>query len=284
MRILVRRHFTDNKRKGRLLISWQTFVDSWKNLVLGLGRSSTYSSVKLNANKDTPKSLQAWLAECGERSCKFPPKDLEGVLQTTLKIKEDCVCLVRALEAQMQQPAKAAVSVDYCFLCAQGRDLSTASSTFPTHSKTNCSVQPQGPSPTSAQPGRSPLRGNAGSRIRCLPCLCVCGTFPSPGTTVLHHKAYSMWLGKNSMPGGEHSKASTFLCRSLVWLFIFLSCIAIMIACRMPFLFGFGRESFQERFFTGIPCEKIAIISNTLFTRSRMILWQLQSKLWLKQW
>lgn len=262
---------TSPTTKGRAdLISWQNFVDSWKNLVLGLGRSGTYSSVKLNANKDTPKSLQACLAECGEQFCKFPPKDLEGVLQTTLKIKEECVCLVRALEAQMQQPTKAAVSVDYCFLCAQGRDLSTANTTFPTHSETNCSVQPRGPSPTSAQPGHSPLWGNAGSRIRYLPCPCVCPCV----TTALHHKAYGMWLGKNSMPGGEHSKASAFLCCSLIWLFIFLSCIAIMIACHMPFLFGFGRESFQERFFAGIPGEKIAIISNTLslFTRSRMIL------------
>lgn len=34
-----------------------------------------------------------------------------------------------------------------------------------------------------------------------------------------------------------------------------------MTACHMPFLFGFGKERFQETFSTGVSCEKLAIIS-----------------------
>lgn len=70
-----------------------------------------------------------------------------------------------------------------------------------------------------------------------LPSLLACGTFISPGTMAAHHKAYSMRWGKNSIPGGEHSKASTFLCSSLFWLFTFLSYIVIMTACHMLFFF-----------------------------------------------
>lgn len=35
----------------------------------------------------------------------------------------------------------------------------------------------------------------------------------------------------------------------------------MMTACHMPFLFGFGRERFQDRLFTGVSREKNAIIS-----------------------
>lgn len=100
-----------------------------------------------------------------------------------------------------------------------------------------------------------------GLRICCLSCSHVWGTFTSPGAMVPHHKAYSMQLGKNSMPGGEHSKTSAFLCCSLFWFFVFLSCIVVMTACHLCFLFGFGRERFQKRFFTEVSSEKNAVIS-----------------------
>lgn len=38
--------------------------------------------------KATQKSLQAWLADHCEQFCDFPRKDMEDVLQITLKIKE----------------------------------------------------------------------------------------------------------------------------------------------------------------------------------------------------
>lgn len=164
--------------------------------------------------KATPKSLQAWLAKNCEQFFKFPHEYLEGVLQITLKIDKGVAVSSLYMPCCEGSVATAHQGVGYYFLCAKGRDLYTNNSTLLTERQTIL-PSPRILPPTLPSLAIPSLWGNFGSRIHCLPCPPACGTFTSSSITLSHHKAYGMWLGKNSMPGGEHSKASAFLCCSL---------------------------------------------------------------------